>query len=172
MDEKLGTPTPDSTPKPNLQPNRLDFSTPTTSIRKRRMKIATPVTPSMPDTNRMSDIESLDASSKAGSSVSSMTPDLAKLSLGRGRGRPRKEVVKLTMEDSPLDGTKEEQKKYIARKRTKLWRYNKLMGCDSAEYREKELKCVKSYQRKRKIDEKDSEEMSTDSQSEHKKELS
>ena len=46
------------------------------------------------------------------------------------------------------------------------------MSCDSAEYREKELKRVKMCQSKRKIDEKDSEEMLTDSQSEHKKELS
>ena len=57
----------------------------------------------MPDTSRLSDIESLDASSEASSSVTSMTPDLAKLTPGRGQGRPRKEIVKPTMEDFPLD---------------------------------------------------------------------
>ena len=136
------------------------------------MKIGTPVTPSMPDTSSLSDIESLDASSEAGSSATSMTPDLAKLNIGRGRGRPRKEIVKPTMEDFPLDRTEDEQKKYIVRKRTEMWRYKKLSSCDSAEYREKELKRVKTYQKKRKVEEKDSEEISTDSQSEHKKELS
>ena len=139
---------------------------------RKRTKIGIPVTPSMPDTSRLSDIESLDASSEAGSSATSMTPDLAKLNIGRGQGRPRKEIVKPTMEDFPLDGTEDEQKKYIVRKRTEMWRYMKLTSCDSAEYREKELKRVKTYQKKRKVEEKDSEEISMDSQSEHKKELS
>ena len=106
-------------------------------------KIGTPVTPSMPNTSRFSGIESLDATS--------MTPDLAKLNIGRGQGRPRKEIVKPTMEDCPLDGTEDEQKKYIVKKRTEMWRYKKLTGCDSAEYREKELKRVKTYQKKRKV---------------------
>ena len=139
---------------------------------RKRTKIGTPVTPSMPDTSRLSDIESLDASSEAGSSATSMTPDLAKLNIGRGWGRPRKEIVKPTMEDFPLDRTEDEQKKYIARKRTEMWRYKKLTSCDSAEYTEKELKHVQTYQKKRKVQEKDSEEISMDSQSEHKKELS
>ena len=116
---KDSVPTPESMPKPNLQPNRLDFSTPRSGAQKTRSKIGTPLTlatPSTPDTARISNIESLDASSEAGSSISSMTPDLARLNLGRGRGRPRKEMTKPTMEDFPLDGSEEEQKKYIARK--------------------------------------------------------
>ena len=129
----------------------------------------TPATPSTPDTARISDIESLDASSEAGSSVSSMTPDLARLNLGRGQGRLRKKKTKPTMEDFPLDSSEEEQKKYIARKRSETWRYKKLMGSDLAEYRQKELKRVKNYQQKRKTEEGD---LSTDSQGEHKKELS
>ena len=99
---KDSVPTPESMPKPNLQPNRLDFSTLRSGAHKTRSKIGTPLTPATsftPDTARISDIESLDASSEAGSSVSSMTPDLARLNLGRGRGRPRKEITKPTMED-------------------------------------------------------------------------
>ena len=116
---KDSVPTPESTPKPNLQPNRLDFSTPRSGARKTCSKIGTPLTPSTPstpDTSRISDIECLDASLEAGSSVSSMTPDLVRLNLGRGQGRLRKEMTKPTMEDFPLDGSEEEQKKYIARK--------------------------------------------------------
>ena len=150
----------------------MDFSTLRSGAHKTRLKIGTPLTPatpSTPDTARISDIESLDASSEAGSSVSLMTPDLARLNLGRGRGRPRKEMTKPTMEDFPLDGSEEEQKKYIARKRSEMWRYKKLTGSDSAEYRQKELKRVKNYQQERKTEEGD---LSTDSQGEHKKELS
>ena len=97
----------------------MDFGTLRSGARKTRLKIGTPLTPatpSTPDTARISDIESLDASSEAGSSVTSMTPDLARLNLGRGQGRLRKEMTKPTMEDFPLDGSEEEQKKYIARK--------------------------------------------------------
>ena len=80
-------PTPESTPKPNLQPHRLDFSTLRSGAHKTHLKIGTPltpVTPSTSDTARISDIESLDASLEAGSSVPLMTPDLARLNLGRG----------------------------------------------------------------------------------------
>ena len=50
-----------------------------------------------------------------------------------------------------------------------MWKYKKLTRSESAEYRQKELKCVKNYQQKRKTEEGD---LSMDSQGEHKKELS
>ena len=40
----------------------------------------------------------------------SVTPDMGKLTLGRGRGKPRKQLVRPAMEDFPLDASEEEQK--------------------------------------------------------------
>ena len=102
----------------------------------------TPETPATPASN-ISDVESLV------SEASSVTPEMSKLTLGRSRGRPRKVVVKLTMDDFPFDGTKEEQKRYIAKKNMEMWRYKKLTSSDSAEYRKAEAGRVKIYKQRK-----------------------
>ena len=47
--------------------------------------------------------------SSPGSSHSSLTPTLQNVSLGRGRGRPWKQLVEPSYEGYLADGTKEEQ---------------------------------------------------------------
>ena len=138
-----------ATPFPGLKPKGLDFNTPKSSSLKSRensilMTPEIPETPATPTSN-IFDVESLV------SEASSVTPEMSKLTLGRSRGRPRKAVEKPTMDDFPYDWTKEEQKRYIAKKNTEMWRYKKLTSSDSAEYRKAEAQRVKCYnQRKRK----------------------
>ena len=156
----------------HLQPKGLDFDTPLSSSRKggsRRIlrmpdSLSAPAMPLTPSYSEIiSDVDSISSES------TSVTPDMNKLTLGRGRGRPRKQLVKPTMDDFPLDGTDEEQRKYICRKRTEMWHYNKLCGSDSVEYRKSEINRVKSYNIKKKIKE---EPKSDESGCEHKKQLS
>ena len=106
--------------------------------------------------------------------ASSVTPDMSKLTLGCSRGRPRKELVKPTYEDFPIEASEEEQKRYIKKKRTELWRFNKLTGSGSSDYRKSELSRVKEYQKKKKDTEggASASDESLDSSSERKKQLS
>ena len=118
----------------------------------------------------ISDIESISSEHTSGTSC---TPDMSKLSIGHGRGRPSKQLVKPNYDDFPIEGTEEEQKKYIKRKRTEVWRYNKLMSSDSSEYRQSELNRVKEYQQKKKKEtEASSSDESRDSSTEYKRKLS
>ena len=147
----------------SLAPKLLDFTTPRSS--RKAKNVATPPTPSTPGTfQSISDVESL--------SSTGTTPEMSKLSLGRGRGRPRKPVVKPTFEDFPVDGSLEEQKIYRKQRTTKLWRYNKLSGSNSAEFRKSENTRVKTYQKAKKQDQVVEESSDTSSSSEHKKKLS
>ena len=59
----------------------------------------------------MSDVESLDSND-----TTSVTPDFSRMKLGRGRGRPRKQLQQPTINDFPKDGTEEEKEKYIRKK--------------------------------------------------------
>ena len=160
-----GMPTPPpnvntSTPQ-HLQPKSL-FTTPQSSTGG-----SVTGTPQTPGSNlEISDIDSLSVSSDH----SSVTPDMSKLCLGRGRGRPRKQLVKPTFEDFPLDASEEDQKKYIKKKRTEMWRYNKLCSSDASQYRQSELERVRDYQKKKNKGSGGS--ASKNSGSEHKKQLS
>ena len=150
-----------STPQ-HLQPKSL-FTTPKSSSRN-TSTAGTPQTPTVD----ISDIESISSEQ-----TSDTTPDMSKLSIGRGRGRPRKQLTKPNYDDFPIHGTDEEQKRYIKKKRTEIWRYNKLTGADSSEYRQLELQRVKVYQQNKKNDKDASpSDDSCDSSSEHKKKLS
>ena len=138
-----------ATPFPGLKPKGLDFNTPKSSSRKSRensvlMTPETPETPATPISN-ISNVESLV------SEASSVTSEMSKLTLGRSRSRPRKAVEKPTMDDFPYDGTKEEQKRYIAKKNTEMWRYKILTSSNSAEYRKAEAQRVKSYNQRKRI---------------------
>ena len=54
------------------------------------------------------------------------------------------------MDDFPFGAMEEEQRKYIRKKNTERWRYNKLMGSEAASYRQSELNRVNSYNKKKK----------------------
>ena len=85
----------------------------------------------------------------------SLTPWMEKLTMGRGRGRPRKEL-KYTVDysDFPKDGTESEQERYCSKKRTELWRLKTLTGPDSAEHRQKERIRVNKYHQKKREEKK------------------
>ena len=77
------------------------------------------ITPETPSNVEMLDVDSLSVLSEQ-ASVSSMTPDMSKLTLGRGCGRPCKQLVKPTFDDFPIEGSEQEQKRYIKKKCTKM----------------------------------------------------
>ena len=159
------------TPKSgNLPPQKL-FYTPTLHVTSGHGGI-TPLTPSTPGaSSKISDVESLDSFETTSSTI---TPEFLKMKLGRGRGRPRKQLVEPTVDDFPNDGTDEEKTKYIRKKTTELWRFKKLTSSNSAGYRASENARVKEYQRKRKAKQgKQGEECTTsnDDESERRKEL-
>ena len=163
------------TPKSgNLPPQKL-FYTPTSqgsSVHSAMGMGMTPLTPSTPGaSSKISDVESLDSVETTSSTI---TPEFSKMKLGKGRGRPRKQLVQPTIDDFPNEGTDEEKSRYIRKKTTELWRYKKLTSSNSAEYRARENARVKEYIRNRKAKEgKLGEESTTsnDDESERKKEL-
>ena len=139
------------TPLPSgLQPKGLKFSTPTSTVRRtHKTKNITPQTPQTPETpqssDRMSDVESLSSNDTA------CTPQKDKLSLGKGKGRPRKEVKPPTMDDFPYDGTEEERTCYIKAKTSEMCRFKKKIG-DPAAYRKSELNRVNKYDKNKKAE--------------------
>ena len=158
------TPPQDSTPKASQQtltPKELKFSTP---VSKKGTSVESTPTQDLNSPGSvvdMSDIDSLSVSSTG------TTPEFSKMSLGRGRGRPRKVPKAPETDDYPYDGTEEEKDRYIAKKKTELWRFKKLTSTESAAYRAKENQRVKEYNMKKKL-QKDSSE----SETERKKKLS
>ena len=142
---EFGSSPQDSTPiSQKLTPKHLDFSTPT--LQKCDSSALSPVSMTIPSSGVISDVESI-ASVDTSTSV---TPDFSKMSLGRGRGRPRKPVQAPKTDDYPVGATQEEINRYVKKKMTKLWRFMKLSSSESAEYRAAENKCVKDYNRKKK----------------------
>ena len=93
---------------------------------------------------------------------SEVTPQMDKLSLGRGRGRPRKKLnYSLNMEDFPETGTQEEKEKYLKKKQTELWRFKTLTGPKAAEHRAKENERVKKYNQRKKAEKESSKQSSS-----------
>ena len=72
------------------------------------------------------------------------------------------------MDDFPVHGSAEEKQKYIHKKTTELWRFNKLSSDQSSEYRKAENARVKAYNKKQKTIQSDQ----SQSDSDHKKKLS
>ena len=129
----------------HLQPKGLDFNTPQSRKRSHSAMVNTPSTGTFvtPQHDRPSDVDSLSSEN----TNSSVTPDMLKLNLGKRRGRPRKELVEPTMDDFPFGPSKEEQHRYIRKKNTEKWHYNKLVGSDAASYRQAEINCVNLQQK-------------------------
>ena len=143
-----------NTPKLHLTPKQLEFATPQEKTDLKKVL-------NSPTSSVTSDVSSL--------SSTSVTPDFAKLALGRGRGRPRKALERPKTDDYPVDGTEEEKDRYVKKKNTELWRYRKLSSESSAEYRAAENKRVKAYNRRKKAE---SGKVSSESDSDRKKLLS
>ena len=131
----------------HLEPKTLDFNTPQSRKRCSGSFMGTTSTPATPlNSDCISDVDSLSSEN----TYTSVTPDMQKLNLGRCRGRPRKELMEPNMDDYPVDATEEEQRRYICKKNTERWHYNKLASADAANYRQAELNRVKSYNQKKK----------------------
>ena len=54
------------------------------------------------------------------------------------------------MDDFLYGASEEEQRKYICKKNTERWRYNKLISAEAATYRQSELKRVNTYNENKK----------------------
>ena len=85
------------------------------------------------------------------SSHSSLTPTMQKISIGRGCGRPHKQLVEPTYEGYPADGTKEEKARWLKMKAMEQWCYNILTSNKAVEYHESERKCVSEYNKHKKL---------------------
>ena len=59
-----------------------------------------------------------------GSSQSSLTLGMESMSLGRGRGRPRKQLTDPSYDGYPVDGSEEEIKRWLKMNATEQWQYN------------------------------------------------
>ena len=72
------------------------------------------------------------------------------MQLGRGRGRPCKELQDPSMDGFPEHGTGEEKQRWLKMKATEIWRYNILTSNQGAEYRRHENACVREYNHEKK----------------------
>ena len=77
-------------------------------------------------------------------------------------------MIKPTFEDFPIDGSEDDEKRYIKKKCTEMWRHNKLAGSEASVYWQSELERVKGYQKKKKETEGSASE---ESGSEHRRKL-
>ena len=71
------------------------------------------------------------------------------MNLGRGRGRPHKELVEPSMEGFPEDDTADKKQKRLKMKATDIWQYM-LTSEQAQEYRQRENARVQEYHRKKK----------------------
>ena len=55
------------------------------------------------------------------------------MSLGRGRGRPQKQLVEPSYDGYPVDGSEEEKKWWLKMRATQQWWYNILTSNQAAE---------------------------------------
>ena len=108
--------------QPHLEPFQLQYQaipdTPKSS------KTSVPGTPTMPVAPPSSAISP--------ASSSSLTPGMQSMNIGRGRGRPQKQLIEPSMEDFPEHGTGDEKHRWLKMKVTELWRYNMLTSDQSA----------------------------------------
>ena len=87
-----------------MQPWQLDYSQPLGILDT--PKSSRPSLPTTPETGASEFLS-------PASSHSSLTPTMQKISIGRGHGRPHKQLVEPIYEGYPADGTKEEKAKVV-----------------------------------------------------------
>ena len=120
------------------------FSTPQHS-RRGAVATSTPATtPGTPDSMTISDVSSL-GSFPMSLSETSLTLDIGSLKVGGKRGRPRKQLIPPSLDDAPVNASKEEMNQWKAAKKTAQWRYEKKTGPSGAEYRRAENKRSSTY---------------------------
>ena len=126
--------------QPHLEPFQLQYQaipdTPKSS------KTSVPGTPTTPITSPSSVISP--------ASSSSLTSGMQSMNIGRGRGRPQKQLIEPSMEGFPEHGTGDEHR-WLKMKVTELWQYNMLTSDQSAELRKKENAHVCEYYCKKKV---------------------
>ena len=76
---------------------------------------------------------------------SSLTPSLQSLSIGREKGRPRKQLVAPALDGFPIGSTEDEKQKWFHKKCTEQWWYNILTSNKAAELRVKERARCKEH---------------------------
>ena len=155
-------------------PKELNFATPSTTNSRRSGKNVpdTPSTPRTPLTPLMPDTNILDVDSLSSEATSSLTPDISSMNIGKKRGRPRKKLEVPTMDDFPLNASQEEKSRYLCKKTTEMWRFNKLTSEASVEYRKAENERVKAYLDKKKKQKGSQDEEQSQSDGERQKQLS
>ena len=68
------------------------------------------------------------------------------MSIGRGKGRPRTQLVAPTLDGFPIGSMEDEKQKWFHKKCTEQWQYNILTSNKAAEFREKErVRCKAAY---------------------------
>ena len=72
------------------------------------------------------------------------------MGLGRGRGHPRKTLQPPLYDDYLVDAPKDLQERWLQKKATEQWRYNKLMSDSASEYHRSENECASHYYHERK----------------------
>ena len=118
----FATPPPEYMPKSGFTPKELDFMTPSSKGRSPSVLSAQDLnSPRSVSDNYISDVDTLSVSSTG------TTPEFSKMSLGRGRGRSRKNLVVPSTDDFPYDGSQEERDRYLKKKNTEMWRFKKLL---------------------------------------------
>ena len=73
------------------------------------------------------------------------------MNIGRGRGRPQKQLIEPSMEGFPEHGTGNEKHRWLKMKATELWQYNMLTSDQSSEFRKKENAHVCEYYCKKNV---------------------
>ena len=95
--------------QPHLEPCQLQL--PAIPETLKSSKIHVPWTPTTPVTP---------PSAISPASSSPLTPDMQSMNIGRGRGRPWKQLIEPSMEGFPEHGTSEEKHRWLKMKATEL----------------------------------------------------
>ena len=97
--------------QPHLEPFQLQYQAiPDTPKSSKTSVPGTPTTPVTPPSSVISPASS-----------SSLTPGMQSMNIGRGRGRPWKQLIEPSMEGFPENGTSDEKHRWLKMKATELW---------------------------------------------------
>ena len=122
---------------PAMHPHLLDFTNPQPYL---------PMSTSQSSRTPMALTPTYSDTSPHSSESSSLAPSLSSLALGRECGCPHK-VFPPMYDDYPHGASQEEIQEYFkCKKKTKMWRFQKLMSGEGSEYRRNEKECsLKCY---------------------------